>query len=162
MATRGVTPRVPIQTPFFDDDNNVNRSWVIFFERLGTVFGGGGGPFQRTLLIKNTAVGDNIADVTTVYVDGTAARITGVLRTAIDADLVVRVRYNTPDDPGTINELVTLTIPAATAINTPVSSTEFTADSLELGDQVCLLWDITASDGQTDAGGVASVTLQWE
>ena len=158
----GVTPRVPIQTPFFDEDGNLTRTWIIFFERLKSQISSGGGPYQRTLLIKNSAVGDNIADVTTVWVDGTAARITGVLRTAIEADLVVRVRYNTPDDPSTINELITLTIPAATAINTPVSSTDFTPDSLALGDQVCLLWDITASDGQADAGGVASVTLQWE
>ena len=29
------TPRVPIQTPMFDEDGNLTRTWIIFFERLG-------------------------------------------------------------------------------------------------------------------------------
>ena len=29
------TPRVPIQTPMFDAQGNLTRTWVIFFERLG-------------------------------------------------------------------------------------------------------------------------------
>jgi hypothetical protein len=109
--------------------------------------------------LKNATVGDNIADVTTVWAEGTAARITGVLRTAISSDLTVRVRYKTTDDP-TISELVTITIPAATAINTPITETAFLETALS--DLVCLFWDVTASDSSQDAGGVASFTLQWE
>lgn len=31
------TPRVPVQTPFFDESGNLTRTWVIFFERLGRI-----------------------------------------------------------------------------------------------------------------------------
>ena len=31
------TPRVPIQTPFFDEYGNLTRTWIIFFERLGRI-----------------------------------------------------------------------------------------------------------------------------
>ena len=31
------TPRVPIQTPFFDEFGNLTRTWIIFFERLGRI-----------------------------------------------------------------------------------------------------------------------------
>lgn len=31
------TPRVPIQTPFFDEAGNLTRTWIIFFERLGRI-----------------------------------------------------------------------------------------------------------------------------
>lgn len=31
------TPRVPIQTPFFDEAGNLTRAWIIFFERLGRI-----------------------------------------------------------------------------------------------------------------------------
>src|SRR5215467_4547666 len=37
MATKTVTPRVPIQTPMFEDDGEtLTRPWVIFFEKFGT------------------------------------------------------------------------------------------------------------------------------
>ena len=154
----GVTPRVPIQTPFFDEYGNLTRTWIIFFERLGQAQAGGG-PYHRTLLLKNAPVGDNIADVVPVYVAGAAVRIIGVLRTAITADLTVRVRYKTVADP-TISELVSITIPSDTAINTPITETAFLTTAL--ADLVLFFWDVTESDNQTDAGGVASFTLQWE
>src|SRR5262245_39009161 len=31
------TPRVPVQTPMFDGNGLLTRTWVIFFERLGRV-----------------------------------------------------------------------------------------------------------------------------
>lgn len=30
-----VTPRVPHQTPMYEDDGSMSRTWIIFFERLG-------------------------------------------------------------------------------------------------------------------------------
>lgn len=151
-----VTPRVPIQTPMFDDEGNLTRTWIIFFERLGMVqesAGGAVGPYHRTLLLKDTTVSDDIADHTTVYVAGTAARLVGVLRVAIAADLTVRCNLNG-------DELITLTIPAATAIDTPVESTTFEGETaLEDGDVIS--WDVTASDDSMDGAGVASFTLEW-
>ena len=31
------TPRVPLQTPMFDSDGLLTRTWIIFFERLGRI-----------------------------------------------------------------------------------------------------------------------------
>ena len=140
-----VTPRVPIQTPMFDDEGNLTRTWIIFFERLGMVqesAGGAVGPYHRTLLLKDTTVSDDIA-----------ARLVGVLRVAIESDLTVRCNLNG-------DELITLMIPAATAIDTPVESTTFEGETaLEDGDVIS--WDVTASDDSMDGAGVASFTLEW-
>jgi hypothetical protein len=147
------TPRVPIQTPMFDEVGNLTRTWVIFFERLGMRAAAAADIFDRTLLLKDTTVGNDIADHVTVYAAGTAQRIVGVLRKPITADLTVRVNLNaTP--------LITLTISSATAIDTPVSSTAFTSTALADGD--VLTWDVTASDGSQDKAGIASFTLEWK
>jgi len=140
----------------FDEEGNLTRTWVIFFERLGMVqetAEGAAGPFHRTLLLKDSTVGDDIADHTTVYVAGTAARLVGVLRVAIEADLTVRCNVNG-------EELITLTIPAATVVDTPVESTTFEGETaLEDGDVIS--WDVTESDGAQVGAGVASFTLEW-
>jgi hypothetical protein len=143
----------------FDSNGQLSRTWIIFFERLGTRIieeegePGAGGVFQRTLLLKDTAVGNDIADHVTVYEPGTATQIVGVLRKEITSALTVRVNKNgTP--------LITITIPAATAVDTPVTSTAFTSAAMAEGD--VLTWDITASDASRDGAGVASFTLEWK
>jgi len=155
------TPRVPLQTPMYVD-GQLSRTWIIFFERLGREViteegepGAGGGVFQRTLLLKDTTVGNDIADHVTVYEPGTATQIVGVLRKAITAALTVRVKKE-----GVM--LVTITIPASTAIDTPVASTTFTAGQEVFLEGEVLTWDVTASDNSRDAYGVASFTLEWK
>ena len=158
------TPRVPIQTPMFDEQGLLTRTWVIFFERLGNWFelsdGGGGGTgaltdlYHRTLLVKDSTPGADIADHVTVYHDGTAQRFVGVLRLAITSDLEVTVNVNG-------SALITITIPSATAVDTPVESTTFAGD-VNLHDGDVLSWDILSSDSQVDAAGVASFTLEWK
>lgn len=96
---------------------------------------------------------DDIADHTTVYVAGTASRLVGVLRVAITEDLVVRCNVNG-------DELITLTIPLATAVDTPVESTTFEGETA-LADGDVISWDVTASDDSMDGAGVASFTLEW-
>lgn len=144
-------PAVPLRTPFKDPDGNLTRPWILFFEKLGST---NSRPFTRTLLVKDSTTGNGIADVVTVYAPGAATRITGVLRLAITADLTVRVNLNG-------FALVTITIPAATAIDTVVTETTFTPANAPLADGDVLTWDITASDGSKDADGVASFTLIW-
>lgn len=153
MVTQQV-PRVPIQTPMFetgpDGNSRLTRTWIIFFERLGLT---PSGPYIRTLLLKDTTVGNDIADHVPIYVAGTAMRIVGVLRKTITAALTVRVNLDgTP--------LTTLTIPAATKVDTPVEGTAFTPAGL--GDLAVLSWDVVASDGSKDAAGVASFTTEWQ
>lgn len=33
LRPKDITPRVPIQTPFFDEEGNISRPWVLFFEQ---------------------------------------------------------------------------------------------------------------------------------
>ncbi len=146
-----------------------------FVEAFGDLIGGGSSgvgkqpvaaaeqrPIQRTLLLKNTAIGDDIADHTTVYAGGTGRRMTGVLRVAISADLTVRVKKYTVTSPVTAaSTIITLTIPSSTPINTPITQTTFTDDPQQFFDGDVLIWDVTASDGSSDAAGVAAFTLEW-
>jgi hypothetical protein len=119
-------------------------------------------PIQRTLLLKDTTVGNDIADHTTVYAGGTGRRLTGVLRNAISSDLTVRVNKYTVSSPvAAATAICTLTIPSGTPINTPVTQTTFTDDPQQFSDGDVLIWDVVASDGQTDAAGVAAFTLEW-
>jgi hypothetical protein len=118
--------------------------------------GGGGGPGigHRTLLLKDTLAGNNIADHVTAYMSGTARRFVGVLRIAITSDLVVRVNRNG-------NELITLTIPVSTAIDSPVESDTFIETEKVIEDGDVFSWDILTSDDSRDRAGVASFTLEW-
>lgn len=161
--------KVPIKTPMFDEDfvdgtllKHLNRTWIIFFEQLleaissatkeTTGEAGAVGPWIRTLLLKDTTIGDDIADHVPVFIAGTTVRLIGVLRKVITTNLTVRCKLD-----GTT--LVTLTIPSSTAIDTPVMETTFTPP--DLPDLGILTWDVTASEGLQDANGVASFTLQW-
>jgi hypothetical protein len=164
------TPRVPIQTPLFNEPEaqhfTLTRTWIIFLERLfrGAVNksteiteegGGAAGPYHRTLLIKDATIGNDIADHVTVWgAAGTITRVVGVLRNSISSDLTLRVKVN-----GSV--LGTFTIPLATAVDTVVEFTTFSGSTTVALDDV-FSWDITASDEQTDAAGVASFTVLWE
>lgn len=108
--------------------------------------------FSRTLLIKDTATGDNIADNVTVQASGKGIRIAAVLRTEIVSDLVVRVNK---DD----TEVAVLTMPAALAVRTEM---EIPITEIQFTDKEILTWDILASDGSVEANGVASVTVEWQ
>ncbi len=109
-----------------------------------------GDAFSRTLLVKDSAVGNDIADQVNTQAAGTATSVVAVLRTAISADLTIRIRLD-----GVI--FTTMTIPLATTVGTVISQT--TTGAI-LNDQA-ISWDILASDGSTDADGIASFTLEW-
>jgi hypothetical protein len=119
-----------------------------------------GGGRHRTILIKNTAVGNDIADHVTVYGGGgTCTLVQGVLRKVITSDLTLRVKLYS--STGTLLGTVgTFTIPSSTAINTVVTYTSFTTATFP--DNAVFVWDITASDGSQDKAGVASFTVFWE
>lgn len=158
-------PRVPKDTPMFDGDGfaglnaKLNRTWMIFFERnqtsttTTTTPATAGGPYIRTLLIKDTTPGPDVADHVPIWVKGTAMRVIGVLRKTITADLGVGVVLNGA-------AMLKLTIPKETAVNTPVVSTAFI--SSDMPDLSILSFSITGSDGSKDAGGIASVTVQFQ
>ncbi len=121
--------------------------------------GGGGGSqgrpnpqmFWRVIDINDSTAGNNIAPNLTVQGTGRGIKIAGVLRTAISADLVVRV--NVADV-----ELGTLTIPAATPIRQKV---EVSIATKTLVEGTIVTWDIISSDGTTDINSVASITVEW-
>ena len=112
----------------------------------------GGDLIWRTLLLKDTTVGNDIADHLTVQEDGTGLVIKAVLRKAVTSDLTVRVKKE-----GTSIGIVT--IPAATlvdqVITLDISTVMFVKDEV-------LSWDVITSDGSQDLAGVASVTVEWE
>lgn len=123
--------------------------------------GGSSGPFQRTLLIRNTAVANDIADHLTCWgpsASHTVVEVRGVLRKAIASDLTLRINSVLA---GVTSVIGTFTIPSSTGTDTPVNWTSgFTTTALQ--DQSVFTWDITASDGSTDPAGVASFTIEWQ
>ena len=154
------TPRVPIQTPMFDEQGLLTRTWVIFFERLGnwTEISGGLGPYIRVLLLKDLTVTDDCAEHQYIFLPpaseiGTGRRIVGVLKETITADLKVRFRNVTKATD------MTITIPAATAVDEPV---ELDITDVEFADKDVIAPDILASDGTQNARGIAAITLEWE
>jgi hypothetical protein len=152
---------MPVQTPLTTPEGTVSVPWLYYlmqFNAEESSAGGKGGRI-RTLLLKDSTVGDDIADHVTIYVPGNASRVVGVLRLPITADLTVRINKVTP--PDTAVELISCTIPADTEVNTPIEFTDFANDPEPLLDGDVLIWDVTESDGQIDAAGVAAFTFEW-
>jgi hypothetical protein len=89
--------------------------------------------------------------VLTVQETGQGIKITGVLRTTISSDLVVRVNAG-------VDELGTITIPSSTAVNTEVS---ISIKTKRLVKGQSISWDITGSDGSANTNGVATITVMW-
>jgi hypothetical protein len=145
-----------------DGRHVLSRTWMIFFERLKSVEEGdviaGKGVFTRTLLLKNTIVGQDIADRTTVYENGYAVKITGVLRKPITVDLRVVLRLNTIP-------IIELRIPASTPVNTVIESSAFNVVNLPpphvFTEGDLFTWDVEESDASKDINGVASFTIEW-
>lgn len=120
---------------------------------------GSTGPFQRTLLLKDTTVGNDIADHVVCWGTSATHKVTlvrGVLRKTISADLTVRINSTLAGVTSVIGEF---TIPAATAIDTPVPFTTFGTSSL--ADLSVFSWDVIASDASAASAGVASFTISW-
>jgi hypothetical protein len=175
------TRRVPLQTPMFEGTQasgtspgfdptllgRLSRTWIKFWEQIDQLGGGSGGavgPFQRTLLVKSTAVADDIADHVTCYgpvpgVVHTVILVTAVLRKAIAADLIIRVNNVSGV---TTNVVGTFTVPMATTVNTVLSFTGADITTPSCPDLSVFTWDITASDGSSDSAGVCSLTVAWQ
>ena len=163
----------PLRHPMFAGDNllrdpgrRLTRTWYIFFQQLARRIrlnsdsikeieapAPGAGPFVRTLVLKDTTVGDDIADHVPAYKAGTAARVVGVLRKPVTADLKVRIKKN-----GSI--FVLITIAASTPVDTPVEQIFFTGGTA-IADKDVFSFDVTASDGSKDIAGIATFTLEW-
>jgi hypothetical protein len=129
--------------------------------------GGGGGSvvevYQRTLLLKDLTVGDDIADHVPVYHAGMGVRLLAVLRKSITADLTVRIwkhDVNIPEDM----ELATITVPAATAPDVVLEwplLMDSPAQPIPFLDKQVLRADILESDASTDVNGICSITVEW-
>ena len=109
-------------------------------------------PSIRTLLVYTTATGNDIAPRLVAQSAGQVAVITAVLRKAISADLVIRINLDGA-------AFATMTIPLATAVGVALFQTP--SPTLLVAAGQVFSWDITASDGSSDPGGVASFTIQW-
>ncbi len=151
-----LTP-VPVQTAFFDTwpsgwTGALTSQWILFFQGLAKQ--GVGEVFWRTLLLKNTAVANDIADWVIAQEPGTAFQVTGVLRKAITANLVVRINVNQAP-------FITCTINQTTKPGAALTWTSFATNGvLAQGD--VFSWDVLASDGSSDVAGIASFTVLWQ
>lgn len=137
------------------NDNQYPATVIHLWPKPGTFSGSSGGEgdlIWRTLLLKDTTVGNDIADHLTVQEDGSGTFIKAVLRKAVTSDLTVRVNKDgTP--------IGTITIPSATLVDQVCTLSISTVNFIK--DEV-LAWDVTASDGSQDLAGVASVTVEWQ
>lgn len=120
------------------------------------------GPFPVRLLLKDTTVDTDIGDNppimgATIGQASMLRRVTGALRVAITADLVVRFRLKYPD--GALHTIGTFTIPSTTAAKLALSFLTF--DWPTLPDLAVLIPDVIASDGLKDKRGVAVWTLEY-
>lgn len=109
--------------------------------------------YIRTLLIKDSTVGVNIADAPVIQNDGIPFRVSAVLKTQISAPLVININVN-----GLL--LIQCTIPNTAKLLTAIDFTNFSITSLQQ-DQV-LTADIISSDGLIVSSGIASFTLEWQ
>lgn len=135
--------------------NDVNTNYGL--NRRLTASAAGGDLAWRTLDVYDTTLGTRICPDVTVQASGTTFALTGVLHTAITADLTVVWKLNGVT-------FITTTIPLATPIDNVVIFTDTTSVnpfplSLVLND--ILSCDITASDNSVDINGVASFTMEW-
>jgi hypothetical protein len=117
--------------------------------------------FLRTLTLYDTTVRDDAAPHTLVYADGMSFRLLGVLRQEIASDLTIRINKG---PQFALEELITVTIPSTALIN-EVFEWAITEGSPPLQipffDKEILTADILASDGSTEADGVAQFTVEW-
>lgn len=115
------------------------------------------------LLLKDLTVGDDIADHVTIYHDGTALRLLGVLRKLMTADLTIRV--NKRNATFTTEELITATIPVSAVVDQVFEWSLASGSPPTLPpflDKEVLSFDILESDGSKDVDGIASFTVEWE
>ena len=170
-------PSVPTRNPMWDGDGtefgkqvvaalgNLNRTWYYFFQRRsGGGAGGSSGFTKRTLLVRDTTVGNNIADdepVETIPFGGNATcqEVLGVLRKAITADLTVRLTIYIAGSPTLVGSF---TIPAATAVRTAIRFSGPQILNATFPDLGVLVFDIVASDGSIDGKGVAAFTVVYQ
>jgi hypothetical protein len=126
--------------------------WVAFYEDL-IPSAATSQAYGRTLDLNNCTVGNNIAPCLTAQASGTAFEVSGVLRKAITANLVVRINVNQ-------NPFITCTVNAVAKPFTALTWTSFSTDgTLAKGD--IFSFDVLASDGSIDPNGIASFTVQW-
>ena len=121
------------------------------------------------LTLCDLTVGDDIAAhtiVTTPYTttspithsEDQGVRILGELRLTLSSDLTVRInKYTLCTSPPSTTQY-TVTIPSGT----PAKTVLLTTITGQFCDGDVLSADVVASDGQTDANGVAVFTLEWE
>ena len=166
------TPRVPIQTPMFDERGLLTRTWIIFFERLGnwtsiTEEEGPAVDLDRKAtfgLVKELEVADRLTLYYIVRKPGTFVDVVAKIADQAPAgsDAILDIQRST-DDGATWASIFPagglLTLPAtstATVIETTFSPT---VDSVGVGD---LLRIGCTQVGSVTAGKGIEVVLQWE
>jgi hypothetical protein len=166
------TPRVPLQTPMFDQNGQLTRTWIIFFERLGlekieTVEEAPPTALDRKAtfgIVKDLEVADRLTLYYIVRKEGTfvdcVAKIADVAPTGSSA--ILDIQRSTDDGvtwasifpPGNL-----LTLPAGSTDTVFKSAFNETVTGVEVAD---LLRIGCTQIGSVTAGKGIEVVLQWE
>jgi hypothetical protein len=152
-----VTPRVPIQTPMFDESGNLTRTWVIFFERLGLT-----GDYEKaTFVIYDPAVATNVTNLLPARRSGTAVDAEIVPKQDVTSDFTFDILLTRAGEPFDTRESIfgpdKLTAPAGTLAGEVVRTNVFREEKFKIRIDDVLSSDIIASDGT----GVYTVVLRW-
>jgi len=159
LPNLGLSP-APIQTPLLDktvagvpagsppNGSGMTTAWNVFhsnvYQQLCLI------KILRTLLLSNLAVANPCANVITVEAAGWGNRIVGTLTQTISADLTVTFTKG--------SDVMTMTIPAATAINTPVVQS---ITGIQFNDKEVIIPAVTASDGSTATFAKVAFSVEW-
>jgi len=166
------TPRVPIQTPMFDERGLLTRTWIIFFERLGRiseeeVTTGEGAPNDRKAtfgLVKELEIADRL---TLYYIVRRAGTFLDVVAKIADlppagSSAILDIERSTDDGetwesifrPGNL-----LVLPGGATATVFKDVFSKTVTGVEVGN---LLRIGCTQIGSTDPGKGIEVVLQWE
>jgi len=181
------TLQPPLRTAMFDENEDITRPWATYFQSLQKLIdampkdlllsylslaGRSSGESTESselwafanssktgkaqvhaalVSIYATTVGSDVRPWIPVHADGAGLRVLSVLRKAISADLVMRFHKG-------VTDTFDVTIPLATAVGT-VLSTDISGHAFEEAEVI--VSEVVASDGSSDANGVASFVIEW-
>jgi hypothetical protein len=171
------TPRVPIETPPFDENGKWSRTWVIFLERLAKLESrvatleeqvaqlppAGADYEEATWAIYDTTVGANASNLLSVRRAGTLVDAEIIPKTnttaAFKFDILLTRAGDTFSSRASIFSGTTkLLVPSGTAQGTVISSNAFLTNPYPVNVDDVLSSDILAG-GSAD---IYSVILKWK
>ena len=172
------TPRVPIETPMFDSQGLMTRTWVIFFEKLGK-YGtedqikdvidanqpAAAADYEyATFVIYDTTVTDNATNVLPVRRGGTLVDAEIVPRYDTTADFQIDILVSLAGAPfssrSSVFGFLKLYMPGLTPAGTIIKQDVFASNPFKIDTDDILSTDILT--GGSLGTGIYTVVLKWK